>query len=268
VLVRGYFRAPRGVNYSGNWRHPHVPHVGTREGLVPVKASARASRIGEWLGVVYRDQHGNREPAAVITTAITHRVWSLTDASARVDVFGIEMRSAKVIGAISHIMPIITVDPVSADELRVAVERVIHAVEFVAETLFKTARGALIGPETKDAAKRTAREDAENVKTAFLFAMERHVEGSILAASASIRAQTFDPIAHARDLLLIIRHEAETAFDVGLPTDTWVNSIERRVRKRWELAMFLDGNSKDSSELFEFLQLPMPDDTKEKKNAA
>jgi CRISPR system Cascade subunit CasA len=267
TLVRGYYRAPRGVNYSGDWRHPHAPHVRARDGLVPIKASARASRLGEWLGIVYRDQNGDREPANVVTNAINSRLWSLSEASARVDVFGIEMRSAKVIGAISHIMPIITVDPNTADELRAAIERAIRAVELVGETLFKTTKNALIGPETTDAAKRTAREDAEGVKGAFLTSMERHVEDSILTASATIRAQTFDPAAHARDLLRTIRREAEGAFDLLLPTDTWTRSIDRRVRKRWELAMFLNGKSKESAGLFEMLQLPMPD-TKEKKNAA
>ena len=32
--------------------------------------------------------------------------------------------------------------------------------------------------------------------------------------------------------------------------------------------MFLNGKSKESAGLFEILQLPMPDHTKEKKNAA
>jgi CRISPR system Cascade subunit CasA len=268
TLVRGYYRAPRGVNYSGDWRHPHAPHVRMRDGLVPIKASARASRIGEWLGIVYRDQHGDREPAGVVTNAINNRVWSLSDASARVDVFGIEMRSAKVIGTVSHIMPIITVGPIAADELRAKIEGAVHAVEFMADTLSKIAEGALIGPETKDAAKRTAREDAEGVKAVFLTAMERHVESSILTASASLRVQTFDPMAHAHDLLRIIRHEAEAAFDLLLPTDTWIRSIERRVRKRWKLAMILNGRSKEGARLFEVLQLPMPEKPKEKQRAA
>lgn len=94
------------------------------------------------------------------------------------------------------------------------------------------------------------------------------LKDSILTASATIRAQTFDPVAHARDLLRTIRREAEGAFDLLLPTDTWTRSIDRRVRKRWELAMFLNGKSKESAGLFEILQLPMPDHTKEKKNAA
>jgi CRISPR system Cascade subunit CasA len=269
VLVRGYYRTQRGISYSRDWRHPHVPHISDkRKGIIPVEASARASRIGEWLGIVYRDQHGDREPAAVVTTAVTHRAWSLSDASARVDVFGIEMRSAKVIGAISHVMPIITVDPIAADELRAAIERTIRAVELVAETLFKTSKAALIGPETRDAVKRTAVKDAEEVKAAFLTAMERHVEGSILAASAEIRAQTFDPAAHARNLLGIVRHQAETAFDSRLPTYTWVNGMERRVRRRWELAIFLNGKSKASAGLLEILQLPMPGSMREKKDAA
>jgi hypothetical protein len=268
VLVRGYYRAPRGISYSRDWRHPHVPHIrDKREDIIPVKAAARASRIGEWLGIVYRDQRRDREPAAVVTTAITHRVWS-TGAPARVDVFGLEMRSAKVIGAVSHIMPIITVDPIAADELRAAIERTILAVEFVAETLLKTSRAAVIGPETKDAVKRTAGKDAEEVKAAFSTAMERHVEGSILAASAEIRAQTFDPAAHALNLLGIIRREAETAFDSRLPTYTWVKGMERRVRKRWELAMFLNGKSNASAGLLEILQLPMPGNMGENKDAA
>src|SRR5262249_23615194 len=123
--------------------------------------------------------------------------------------------------------------------------------DIVAETLFKTSKAALIGPETNDAARRTATKDAEAVSADSLTAMERHVEGSILTDSAEIRAQTFDPAAHARNLLGIVRHEAETAFDGRLPTYTWVNGMERRVRKRWELAMFLNGKSKASAGLLE-----------------
>jgi hypothetical protein len=74
VLVRGYYRRQLGVKYSVDWRHPHVPYVRKDNGLVPARAFARASHIGDWLGIVYRDQDGNREPAAVVTTASTHRM--------------------------------------------------------------------------------------------------------------------------------------------------------------------------------------------------
>jgi hypothetical protein len=89
-----------------------------------------------------------------------------------------------------------------------------------------------------------------------------------LAATAEIRAQAFDPVVHARNLLGIVRHEAETAFDGRLPTYSWVSRMEQRVRKRWELAMFLTGKSKVGAGLLEILQLPLPDSMKEKKNAA
>ena len=53
------------------------------------------------------------------------------------------------------------------------------------------------------------------------------------------------------------------AFDAHLPTHTWVNGIEQRVRKRLELAMFVNGKSKASARLLEILQLPMPRSMKE-----
>src|SRR5262249_1664548 len=127
---------------------------------------------------------------------------------------------------------------------------------------------ALVGPETKDAARKTGGSDAESVKTASMTAMERHVEGSILAAAASIRAGTFDPLAHARSLHRRIEREAEAAFDARLPTDVWVSSMQRRVRQRWELSRFLSGAGKPGSDLFAILQLPTPRTNDEGQNAA
>jgi len=72
-----------------------VPYVRQRDTIVPARVSTRASRIGEWLGVVYRDQNGDRLPAAVVTTATTHRVWALTDTSLRVDVFWVPYEKQK-----------------------------------------------------------------------------------------------------------------------------------------------------------------------------
>jgi CRISPR system Cascade subunit CasA len=267
-LVRGYFRRQKGVKYSADWRHPHVPYVRQRDAIVPARASTRASRIGEWLGVVYRDQNGDRLPAAVVTTATTHRVWSLTDASPRVDVFGFHMKSRKVLGAVSHVMPIITVDPATADELRAAVEKCVLAVELAADTLEKLAWSALVGPETSDGEKRVANFEGDSVRTAFLTAMERCVEGSIRAAASAIRCGTFDPLAHAQALHGDIRREAEAAFDSRLVTDIWVRDLERRVRKRWELSRLLNGMDKAGADLFARLQLPTPETKKDAKNAA
>jgi CRISPR system Cascade subunit CasA len=267
TLVRGYYRRQLGVKYSADWRHPHVPYVRERTGVVPARASARASHIGDWLGIVYRDQHGNREPASVVTTASTHRVWSITDASLRVDVFGFDMRSRKVLGAISHVMPIIKVDPGGADDLRSAVERCVLAVELVAQTVEKIALSALVGRETKDAERRIAKSEANSVARAFLTAMDRHIEWAIRTAAAEIQAGSFDPLAHARTLHSDIRREAEAAFDASLPTDTWVRGLERRVRKRWELSRFLSGLGKSGAELFAGLQLPTPKAKREAGNA-
>jgi CRISPR system Cascade subunit CasA len=272
VLVRGYYRRQKGVKYSADWRHPHVPFVRRRDAIVPAQASTRASRIGEWLGVVYRDQKGDRMPAAVVATATTHRLWALADTSLGVDVFGFDMKSRKVLGAVSHVMPIIMVDPVAADDLRAAVEKCVLAVELVAETLRKIAWAALVGPETSDAEKRIANFEEDSVTKAFLTAMERHVEGAIRAAAAAIRSGTFDPLAHSRALHRDIRREVEAAFDTRLPTDMWVRGLERRVKKRWELSRFLNGLDKTGAELFARLQLPTPvakkEANKEAKNAA
>jgi CRISPR system Cascade subunit CasA len=267
MLVRGYYRRQRGVKYSADWRHPHVPHVRKGDGIVPARASARASHVGDWLGIVYRDQEGDREPAAVVTTASTHRVWSITDTSLRADVFGYDMRSRKVLGALSHVMPIIRVDPVDADDLRAAVERYVLAVELASQTLTKMAWGALVGPNTKDAERRVATSEANGVARAFSTSMERHVEAAIRTAATQIRAGSFDPLAHARTLHSDIRREVEAAFDARLPTDTWSDSLERRVRKRWELSLFLSGRGKSGAELYARLQLPTPK-AKEAKNAA
>jgi CRISPR system Cascade subunit CasA len=267
TLVHGYYRRQLGVKYSVDWRHPHVPYVRKDTGIMPARAFARASHIGDWLGIVYRDQDGTREPAAVVTTASTHRMWSLADASLRVDVFGFDMRSRKVLGAISHAMPILRVDPVDADDLRAAVERCVLAVELVARTVDKIAWGALVGPETKDAERRIASSEAHSVMKAFLTAMERHVEGAIRRAAAEIEGGSFDPLAHARRLHSDIRREVEAAFDARLPTDTWVRGLERRVRKRWELSRCLSGIGKSGAELFARLQLPTPE-AEEAKNAA
>src|SRR5262249_1412956 len=152
--------------------HPHVPHVRKGDDIVPARASTRASHVGDWLGIVYRDQDGDREPAAVVTTASTHRVWTITDTSLRVDVFVYDMRSRKVLGAIAHVMPIIRVDPVDADDFRAAVERCVLAIELTAETLAKMAWGALVGSETTDAEKRVARSEAEGIAKAFSISME------------------------------------------------------------------------------------------------
>ncbi len=51
--------------------------------------------------------------------------------------FGFQMSNKKVLGIISHVMPIIAVEPVSADDLRAAVEKAVLAVEWVANTLRK-----------------------------------------------------------------------------------------------------------------------------------
>jgi hypothetical protein len=265
--VRGNYRRHRGVKYSVDWRHPHVPHVRKGTDIVPARAFARASHIGDWLGIVYRDQHGDREPAAVVTTASTHRMWSITDGSLRVDVFGFDMRSRKVLGAISHVMPIIKVDPAGADDLRSAVERCVLAVELAGQIVEKIALGALVGRETKDAERRVAKFEANSVMRAFLTAMEGHLEGAIRTAAGEIQAGSFDALAHARTLHLDIRREVQAAFDARLPTDTWVRNLERRVRKRWELSGFLSGLGKSGAELFARLQLPTPE-TKEAKNAA
>jgi CRISPR system Cascade subunit CasA len=268
TLVRGYYRRQLGVKYSVDWRHPHVPYVRKGPGVVPVRAFARASHVTDWLGIIYRDQHGDREPAAVVSTASTHRVWSITDASPRVDVFGFDMQNRKVLGAISHVMPIIRVDPVDADDLRASVERCVVAVELVAQTVEKIAWGALVGRETKDAERRIAKSEANRVMRAFLTAMEQHVEGAIRTAAVQIQAGSFDLLAHARTLHSDIRREVEAAFDTPLPTDTWVRGLERRVRKRWELSRFLSGLGKSGAELFARLQLPIPKAKKEAKNAA
>jgi hypothetical protein len=106
------------------------------------------------------------------------------------------------------------------------------------------------------------------VKTAFLTAMERHVEARIRAAAVDIRDGSFDAVAHAHALHGHIRHEAEAAFDAHLPTDTWVRGIERRVKKRWELAQLLRGANRAGAELFAILQIPTPETTKEVMNAA
>jgi hypothetical protein len=185
-----------------------------------------------------------------------------------VDVFGFDMKGRKVLGAVSHIMPIITVDPVSADDLRAVVEKCVLACELVAETLEKIARNALVGPKASDAEKRIANFEADKVKTAFLTVMERHVEGAIRTAAAAIRSDAFDPLAHARILHTDMRREAEVAFDARLPTDMWVHGLERRVIKRWELAGFLNGMNKAGAELFARLQLPTPEAKEEAKNAA
>jgi hypothetical protein len=182
-------------------------------------------------------------------------------------VFGFDMRSRKVLGAISHAMPILRVDPVDADDLRAAVERCVLAVELVARTVDKIAWGALVGPETKDAERRIASSEAHSVMKAFLTAMERHVEGAIRRAAAEIEGGSFDPLAHARRLHSDIRREVEAAFDARLPTDTWVRGLERRVRKRWELSRCLSGIGKSGAELFARLQLPTPE-AEEAKNAA
>jgi CRISPR system Cascade subunit CasA len=268
VLVRGYYRRQLGVQYAADWRHPHVPYVRERNGVVPAKASVRASHIGDWLGVVYRDQNGDRQPAAVVTTATTHRAWAHPDVSLRVDVFGFHMRGRKVLGAISHVMPIIMIDPVAADDLRAAVEAYVLAIEQLAEFLEKTAWKALVGPGTKDAEKQTANAEASSLKTAFLTSMERHVERAIRAAAAAIQAGTFDPLANALALHGDIRREVEKAFDAKLPTDTWVRGLERRIRQRWELSQFLAGKKKGGAEFFARLQLPTPEARKEAKNAA
>jgi CRISPR system Cascade subunit CasA len=272
VLVRGYYRRQKGVKYSADWRHPHVPYVRQRDAIVPARTSTRASRIGEWLGVVYRDQNGERTPAAVVTTATTHRMWALADISLGVDVFGFDMKGRKVLGAISHVMPIIMVDPIAADDLRAVVEKCVLVVELVAETLSKIARTALVGPETSDAEKRIANLERDCVTTAFLTAMERHVEGAIRTAAAAIRSGTFDPLAHSRALHSDIRREVEAAFDARLPSDIWIRGLERRVKKRWELSRFLNGMDKTGADLFARLQLPTPaakkKAKKEAKNAA
>jgi hypothetical protein len=106
------------------------------------------------------------------------------------------------------------------------------------------------------------------VTTAFLTAMERHVEGAIRAAAAAIQSGTFDPLAHARAVHTDIRREAEVAFDMRLPTDLWVRGLERRVTMRWQLSQFLNGMDKAGAELFARLQLPTPKAKKEVKNAA
>lgn len=269
LLVRGYYRRQLGVKYSADWRHPHVPHVrNKKDEVVPARASARASHIGDWLGIVYRDKNGSRQPASVITTSTTHRAWALTDASLQVDIFGFDMRSRKVLGAVSHVMPIITIDPVDADDLHTAVERCVLSVELVAQVAGKIAWTALVGPETKDSEKRTAGSDADSVRVTFLTAMERHVESAIRNAAAAIRAGTFDPLAHARALHGEIRREIEAAFDAEIPTDTLVRGLERRVAKRLELSRFLAGFGKPGADLFEKLQLPTPEAKKEIKNAA
>jgi hypothetical protein len=97
--------------------------------------------------------------------------------------------------------------------------------------------------------------------------MERHVEAAIRGAAAEIANGSFDPLAHANTLHRDIMREAEAAFDARLPTDTWFDSLERRVRKRWELSQFLSGLGKSGAELFERLQLPAPKAKKEGKNA-
>ena len=268
LLVRGYYRRQKGVKYSADWRHPHVPYVRHHDAIAPARALTRASRIGEWLGVVYRDQNGDRMPAAVVTTATTHRAWALADTSLSVDVFGFDMKGRKVIGAVSHVMPIIMVDPITADDLRAVVEKCVFAVELVAETLRKVAWTAVVGSETSDAEKRIAKFEADGVTTAFLTAMERHVESAIRAAAAAIRSGTFDPLAHARALHTDIRRGAEVAFDARLPTDMWVRGLERRVIKRSQLSRFLNGMDKAGAELFARLQLPAPGAKKEAKNAA
>jgi CRISPR system Cascade subunit CasA len=268
TMVRGYYRRQLGVKYSVDWRHPHVPYVRKDTGVVPARAFARASHIGDWLGIIYRDQDGNREPAAVVTTASTHRMWSLANGSLRVDVFGFHMSSRKVLGAISHAMPIIRIDPANADDLRAAVERFVLAVELVARTLGKIAWGALAGPEAKDAERRVDSGEANIVMRDFLIAMERHVEAAIRTAAAELQAGSFDPLAHAVALHSLIRREAEAAFDDKIPTDTSVRGLERRVRKRWELSRFLTGFGKSGAELYSKLQLPTPAETKKDKNAA
>jgi CRISPR system Cascade subunit CasA len=268
IIVRGYYRRQLGVQYAADWRHPHVPYVREPKGVVPAKASVRASHIGDWLGVVYRDQNGDRQPAAVVTTATTHRAWAHSDVSLRVDVFGFHMSGRKVLGAISHVMPIITIDPLAADDLRAAVEAYVLAIEHVAEFLEKTAWKALAGPGTKDAEKRTANAVASSVKTAFLMAMERHVERAIRAAAAAIQAGSFDPLSNARALHFDIRREVEAAFDVRIPTDTWVRGLERRISQRWELSQVLAGKKKAGAEFFARLQLPTPVTKEEAKNAA
>ena len=70
------------------------------------------------------------------------------------DVFGFEMRSKKVLGVVSHNMPIIAVEPGAADELRAAIEKGVLAAEIVADMLWKLTYAALVGAETKDAGKR------------------------------------------------------------------------------------------------------------------
>jgi hypothetical protein len=165
-------------------------------------------------------------------------------------------------------MPIITIDPVDADDLNAAVERCVLSVELVAQVAGKIAWTALVGPETKDAEKRTAGSDADSVRVTFLTAMERHVESAIRNAAAAIRAGTFDPLAHARALHGEIRREIEAVFDAQIPTDTWVRGLERRVAKRLELSRFLAGFGKPGADLFEKLQLPTPEAKKEIKNAA
>src|SRR5262249_17158067 len=154
--------------------------------------------------------------------------------------------------------PIIKVDPGGADDLRSAVERCVLAVELVAQTVEKIALSALIGRETKDAERRIAKSEAKNVMTAFLTAMERHVEAAIRTPAVQIQAGYFDPLAQARTLHRDIGREVEAAFDARLSTDTWVRGLERRVRKRWELSRFLNGLGKSGAELFARLQLPTP----------
>ena len=257
-FVTSYRKMSGGIKYTPEWRHPHTPHVRQRDDVLPARASARASRIGDWLGVVYRDQNGDRQPAAVVTTATTHRVLGLADASPRVDVFGFEMKNKKVLGIISHVMPIIAVEPVAADELRAAVEKAVVAAEWVANSLRKYAWAALVGADAKDAARDTASIDSDKVRITFLSALERHVVASILGAAAAIRAGSFDPSRHAWDLQRQIRGEAEAAFDAQVPTDAWIRGLEQRVTKRWELSQTLIGRGKAGAELFAILELPTP----------
>lgn len=250
VVVKDY-----GTNYT-NWRHPLTPYRRLDPKTMDLyRVAAPADRFGfrHWPGAAFETPNGSTIPAKCITDFVNERKPNLESDDVEVSIYaaGYAMETAKVLGFVEGIMPVLLVrEPALRTAMGHLLSNLVEATTYAEAILGIALRKAIERQEAGDAtpieaAKRRMWADLENDF--------RSLYGRILADGEP------DADGYAKQWLSSVRRVLEQIFDDVAPIDAFsaLNPVPI-VEARRLLSMCLSGYGESGRKLYKLLGLPVP----------
>jgi CRISPR system Cascade subunit CasA len=254
VIVTGWRQRPNDVKYVA-WDHPLTPSYKDAKtgGWLPVHAQPSGIGYRDWVGIAVSDAEGKRRPAQCVADW-PDRAADLPElGETRLFAAGYDTDNMKARGFVEAELPLPGSNPQTAKAIARVGRRLVQSAEIVVQSLRRAVRDALFTRDTKidSTPLATVYEGFWAATQDRFFDLLRSTEGDWEAALTT----------HAPGWRAVLQQAALALFDQAAPLDPTVVSFDpkRIVDAKRNLFFVLQGYGPTGKQLFEILQLTLPD---------